>query len=31
MNLPGWVVQIIIFIIVVVVLVWAAHQLGVSF
>ena len=29
--LNGWVGQIIVFIIVVVVLVWAAHQLGLHF
>jgi hypothetical protein len=31
MNLPNWVVQIIVFIVVVVVLIWAAHQLGLHF
>lgn len=29
--IPGWVIQLIVFIIVVIVLVWAAHQLGVHF
>jgi hypothetical protein len=29
MNLPAWVVQVIVFIIVIVVLIWAAKQLGV--
>lgn len=29
--IPGWVIQVVVFIIVVVVLVWAAHQLGVHF
>ena len=29
--IPGWVIQIVIFIIVVLVLVWAAQQLGLHF
>lgn len=29
--IPGWVIQVVVFIIVVVVLVWAASQLGVHF
>lgn len=29
--IPGWVIQVVVFIIVVVVLVWAAHQLGIGF
>ena len=31
MNLPNWVIQVVVFIIVVVVLIWAAHQLGFHF
>jgi hypothetical protein len=30
-SIPGWVIQVVVFIIVVVVLVWAASQLGVHF
>jgi len=29
--IPAWVIQVVVFIIVVVVLVWAANQLGVHF
>lgn len=31
MGIPAWVIQVIVFIIVVVVLVWAAAQLGLHF
>lgn len=30
-GIPGWVVQILLFIIIVIVLVWAAGQLGIHF
>ena len=30
-QIPGWVIQLFIFIVVVIVLVWAAHQLGIAF
>lgn len=29
--IPGWVIQLVVFIVVVIVLVWAAHQLGLHF
>ena len=31
MNIPGWAIQLLVFIVIVVVLVWAAGQLGLHF